>query len=283
MLGLSALRVRREERVSRYIKEKILRGETLHFTLIDPAKLLNLESLESTAEKVARAGTDAFMIGGSLGVSERDVDEAAARLKKFGLPVIAFPGNVNGLSRNVDAVLFMSLLNSEDLYYVVGAQVAGAVVVARYGLEVLPTGYIIVGYGGTAGFVGRARPVPYEKHEVLLAYSLAAYMMGMNYIYLEAGSGAPQPVHRDSVRLVKSVLPEAVLIVGGGIRTPEVAMEIARAGADVVVTGNIVEDNLEKAVEVVRAVKSVKKNAQKQAGLAPKGDAYSHPGAQPVG
>lgn len=259
MLGLSALKVRREGKVSKYIKEKIARGEVLHFTLVDPAKLANLESLESVAEKVAMAGTDAFMVGGSLGVSERDVDEVASRLKKFGLPVIAFPGNVNGLSRNVDAVLFISLLNSEDLYYIVGAQVAGAIVIARYGLEVLPTGYIIVGYGGTAGFVGKARPIPYEKHEVVLAYSLAAYMMGMSYIYLEAGSGAPQPVHRDSVRLVKSVLPEAVLIVGGGIRTPEVAEEIARAGADVIVTGNIVEDNLEKAVEIVKTVKNVRK------------------------
>ncbi|MCS7098809.1 MAG: geranylgeranylglyceryl/heptaprenylglyceryl phosphate synthase [Sulfolobales archaeon] len=253
------LKVRREEKVSKYIKDRVREGRTLHFTLIDPAKLSNINSIERVAEKLVEAGTDCFMIGGSLGVSERDVDEVALRLKKFGLPVIAFPGNISGLSRYVDAVLFMSLLNSEDPYYIIGAQVAGAIVVAKYGIEALPTGYIVVGYGGTAGYVGRARPIPYEKHEIVVAYALAAYMLGMNYIYLEAGSGAPQPIPQESVKLVKSVIPDAILIVGGGIRDPNVAVRLSQVGADVVVTGNIVEDSLEKAVEIVRAIRSIRK------------------------
>ncbi len=256
----ASLRVRREERVSRYIRERIEEGQTLHFTLIDPAKLRDPDSAERIAGELAAAGTDCFMIGGSLGVSERDVDEISIRLKRFGLPLIAFPGNVSGLSRYVDAVLFMSLLNSEDPYYIIGAQVAGAVVVAKYGIEALPTAYIVVGYGGTAGYIGRARPIPYEKHEILVAYSLAAYMLGMNYIYLEAGSGAPRPVPPESVRLVKEVVPGAVLIVGGGIRDPDAASQTARAGADVIVTGNIVEDSLERAVEIARAVKGTRKS-----------------------
>lgn len=256
-----SLRVRREDRVSKYIKDKVREGQTLHFTLIDPAKLPDLSSAEKIADALVAAGTDCFMIGGSLGVSERDVDEIAIKLKKFGIPIIAFPGNISGLSKYVDAVLFMSLLNSEDPYYIVGAQVAGAVVVARYGIEALPTGYIVVGYGGTAGYVGRARPIPYEKHEIVVAYALAAYMLGMNYIYLEAGSGAPKPVPLESVKLVKAAVPDAVLIVGGGIRDPDTATQLAQAGADVIVTGNIVEDSLEKAVSIVRAVKSVRKSS----------------------
>ncbi|MEM1651318.1 MAG: geranylgeranylglyceryl/heptaprenylglyceryl phosphate synthase [Sulfolobales archaeon] len=251
--------MRREDKVSKYIKDRVREGQTLHFTLIDPAKLLDLSSAERIAEALVSAGTDCFMIGGSLGVSERDVDEIATKLKKFGIPIIAFPGNVSGLSRYVDAVLFMSLLNSEDPYYIMGAQVAGAIVVARYGIEALPTGYIVVGYGGTAGYVGRARPIPYEKHEIVVAYALAAYMLGMNYIYLEAGSGAPKPVSPESVKLVKAVVPDAILIVGGGIRDPDTATHLAQAGADVIVTGNIVEDSLEKAVSIVRAVKSIRK------------------------
>lgn len=260
MLGSSApLRVRREERVSSYIRKKISEGETLHFTLVDPAKLSSAEDLDRVSTKLAEAGTDCFMVGGSIGVSESDVDAVALALKRTGLPVIAFPGNVSGVSRYVDAILFMSLLNSEDPYFIIGAQVAGAPLVARYGIEVLPTGYIIIGYGGAAGHMGRARPIPYEKPEIALAYAMAAYMLGMNYIYLEAGSGAPKPVPPELVRMVKRVLPDAVLIVGGGVRTPEVAAELARAGADVVVTGNIVEDDIGRAIEIVKTVKSVKK------------------------
>ncbi|MCX8184248.1 MAG: geranylgeranylglyceryl/heptaprenylglyceryl phosphate synthase [Sulfolobales archaeon] len=253
------LKVRREERVSKYIRDRVGEGRTLHFTLIDPAKLSDIDEVERVAERLAAAGTDCFMIGGSLGVSERDVDEVALRLRKFGLPVIAFPGNISGISKHVDAVLFMSLLNSEDPYYVIGAQVAGAFVVAKYGIEALPTGYIVVGYGGTAGYIGRARPIPYEKHEIVAAYALAAYMLGMNYIYLEAGSGAPQPVPQESVKLVKSVIPNAVLLVGGGIRDPNTAVHLSQVGADVIVTGNIVEDNLEKAIEIIKAVRSIRK------------------------
>lgn len=256
------LRARREDRVSKYIRDRLREGLTLHFTLIDPAKIPSLESAENIAKALVDAGTDCLMIGGSLGVSERDVDEVAIGLKKFGLPLIAFPGNISGLSKYVDAVLFMSLLNSEDPYFIVGAQVAGAVVVAKYGIEALPTGYIIVGHGGTAGYVGKARPVPYEKPELVVAYALAAYMLGMNYIYLEAGSGAPQPVPPESVRLVKAALPSAVIIVGGGIRDPDIATQLARAGADVIVTGNVVEDDLEKAVRIVKAVKTVRKPAR---------------------
>ena len=260
MLGSSApLRVRREERVSSYIRKKISEGETLHFTLVDPAKLSSAEDLDRVSTKLAEAGTDCFMVGGSIGVSESDVDAVALALKRTGLPVIAFPGNVSGVSRYVDAILFMSLLNSEDPYFIIGAQVAGAPLVARYGIEVLPTGYIIIGYGGAAGHMGRARPIPYEKPEIALAYAMAAYMLGMNYIYLEAGSGAPKPVPPELVRMVKRVLPDAVLIVGGGVRTPEVAAELARAGADVVVTGNIVEDDIGRAIEIVKTVKSGKK------------------------
>jgi len=255
----ASLKVRREERVSSYIRRKIGEGETLHFTLVDPAKVSSTEELERVSAKLAEAGTDCFMVGGSIGVSESDVDAVALALKRTGLPVIAFPGNVSGVSRYVDAILFMSLLNSEDPYFIIGAQVAGAPLVARYGIEVLPTGYIIVGYGGAAGHMGRARPIPYEKPEIALAYTLAAYMLGMNYIYLEAGSGAPKPVPPELVRMVKRVLPNVVLIVGGGVRTPEVAVELAKAGADVVVTGNIVEDDLERAIEIVKVVKSLKK------------------------
>ncbi|MEM1813143.1 MAG: geranylgeranylglyceryl/heptaprenylglyceryl phosphate synthase, partial [Sulfolobales archaeon] len=181
-------------KVNEYIESKIKKDELVHLSLIDPAKVYDLKTLSGIAKRLVSAGTDAFLVGGSIGVSESDVDSVVAVLEELDRPVILFPGNVNGLSRTADAVLFMSLLNSDDPYYIIGAQVIGAPIIKKYGLEPLPTAYIVIGYGGTAGFIGKARPLPIEKPEIGVAYALAAEYLGMKYIYLEAGSGSPQPI-----------------------------------------------------------------------------------------
>ncbi|MEM3948612.1 MAG: geranylgeranylglyceryl/heptaprenylglyceryl phosphate synthase, partial [Zestosphaera sp.] len=180
--------------VDSYLRGKVSSGGKIHFTLLDPEKIGDLNNADRLAEAMVSEGTDAFLVGGSIGVSERDVDALVTSLKKWGLPVILFPGNVSGISKHADAILFMSLMNSDDPYFIIGAQVLGAPVVAKYGIEVLPTGYVIVGYGGAAGYVGRARPIPYERPELGVAYVLAARFLGMRYVYLEAGSGAPEPI-----------------------------------------------------------------------------------------
>jgi len=245
---------RREAWVDKHLRSKLRSGEKLHFTLFDPDKT-HVKDVDKVAEVMVAEGTDAFLVGGSIGVSEVDVDLTVQTLKKWGLPVILFPGNVTGISRYADAILFMTLMNSDDPYFIIGAQVLGAPIVARYGLEVLPTAYVIVGYGGAAGFVGKARPIPYEKPELGVAYALAAKFLGQKYIYLEAGSGAPTPVPPKFVEKISKVKEDLVLIVGGGIKTYEQAKEIIEAGADVIVTGTIVEENAEKAKEVLKAIK----------------------------
>ncbi len=244
-------------RVAEYLAEK--RAEApLHFTLIDPDEVSgDPDHAARLVEPMVSAGTDVILVGGSIGVSERLLDEVISSLKRYGLPVVLFPGNVNGLSREADAVLFMSLLNSDDPYYIVGAQVQGAVIVKRYGLEALPTAYLIVGYGGAAGYIGRARPLPLDKPEIAAAYALAAELLGMRYIYLEAGSGAPSPIPSEIIAAVRrAVDTHTMVIVGGGIRSPEAARKAVEAGADVVVTGTIVEEDAEKAASIVRSIKS---------------------------
>ncbi len=245
---------KREAWVDKHLRSKLRSGEKLHFTLFDPDKT-RVEDIDKIAEIMVAEGTDAFLVGGSLGVSETDVDLTVQTLKKWGLPVILFPGNVTGISKYADAILFMTLMNSDDPYFIIGAQVLGAPIVARYGLEVLPTAYIIVGYGGAAGFVGKARPIPYEKPELGVAYALAAKFLGQRYIYLEAGSGAPMPIPPTFVEKISKVKEDVVLIVGGGIKTYDQAKEIVDAGADVVVTGTIVEEKIEKAREILKAIK----------------------------
>jgi len=250
-------------RVRSYIEERLRSYGALHFSLIDPGKVSDLDQVLKLSEELAEAGTDAFLIGGSIAVSESMVDEIAKTLEEVGLPTILFPGNVSGLSKFADAILFMSLLNSEDPYFIIGAQMLAAPLVKKYGLEVLPTAYIIVGYGGAAGHVGRARPIPYEKYEIASAYALAAELIGMEYVYLEAGSGAPRSIPPEMVSSIKEATSSIKLIVGGGIRDVETAIELVRKGADIIVTGTIIEEKPEHATRLVkefkRSVRSIKK------------------------
>jgi phosphoglycerol geranylgeranyltransferase len=150
----------------------------------------------------------------------------------------------------------MSLLNSADPYFIMGAQILGAPLVRKFGLEPLPMGYIIVGEGGTAGVVGKAIPIPNNKPELAAAHALAGQYLGMRFIYLEAGSGAKSPVPADMIRAVKRCV-EVPLIVGGGIRSREQALAAASAGADIIVTGNVVEETgiRRKVSEIIEGIR----------------------------
>lgn len=233
----------------------------LHFTLIDPDKTTP-EEASKLAFMAAEAGSDAILVGGSLGVSQYDTDDVVGAMKDSGLPIILFPGSLANASRKADAVLFLSVLNSDNPYFMGIAQIQGALLALKLGLEPIPTSYIIVGYGGAAGFMSRARPIPYDKPELVAAHSLAGAYLGSSLIYLEAGSGAPQPVPPESVALSRKLLDmggasDVLLTVGGGVRSPETARKLAEAGADIIVTGSLVEESPEKLSGIVKALKSV--------------------------
>ncbi|MCW4015991.1 MAG: geranylgeranylglyceryl/heptaprenylglyceryl phosphate synthase [Candidatus Bathyarchaeota archaeon] len=229
-------------RVEKYLLEKIENDGTIHMTLIDPEKVTT-SSASRIANDAESCGTSAIMVGGSTSVSASHLDKVAKALKSsVEIPVILFPNNITGITRHADAIWFMSLLNSADPYFLMGAQVLGAPIIKKFGLESIPLGYIIVGEGGAVSVVGKAVPIPYSKPELAAAHALAAEYFGMRFVYLEAGSGVGNPVPADMVRTVKAItgLP---LIVGGGIRTGEQVKEIVKAGASIVVTGNVLEEN----------------------------------------
>lgn len=243
-------------KVYNYIANKISKGEKLHFTLIDPEKILNINEVRKTIKNVVDVGTDAILVGGSLQVFSDDVTAIANVIEEFDIPSILFPGNISGISPYADAILFLSLLNSDNVYYIVGAQVAAAPVIRRFRLEVLPTGYIIVGsFNTSVSFMGKARPIPRSKPAIAAAYALAAKYMGMKFVYLEAGSGAKKYVPPEMVLAVKKAVEDTFVIVGGGIREPEVAISLANAGADIIVTGTIVEKDVEKAISIISKLK----------------------------
>lgn len=225
--------------------DKLAKVGSLHFSLLDPDKV-SLERFVKLGKEAEAAGSDAILVGGSYGVSEGMLDEYIEALKaEVKLPVILFPGSVAGISGKADALLFLSVLNSTDPYYIIGAQVQAAVILAKRfrNLETIPMAYIIVGEGGAAGYASYAKPIPYAMEDVAVAYALAAYYLGFRAIYIEAGSGVREPAPPSMVAKVKRAIGDRLLIVGGGIRTPEAAYSIALAGADVVVTGTVLEES----------------------------------------
>jgi phosphoglycerol geranylgeranyltransferase len=244
--------------IEKYLLEKIKVEGSIHLTLIDPEKV-SAQDASVIAENSKNSGTAAIMIGGSTFASQAHLDDVVKAIKSsVKIPTILFPNNVTGISSYADAIWFMSLLNSMDPYFLMGAQILGAPLVKKYGLEPLSMGYIIVGDGGTAGIVGKAISVPYSKPEIAAAHALAGQYLGMRFIYLEGGSGAANPVPPEMIRTVKNTL-EIPLIVGGGIRTKEQALAAASAGADIIVTGNLTEktDAKQRISEIIAAIKGI--------------------------
>jgi phosphoglycerol geranylgeranyltransferase len=227
----------------RFVEEYLnrhLRHGPLHLTLIDPDRQEPKEAAQM-AKAAADAGSHAIMVGGSTPERARVVDKTCKLIKKeSGLPVILFPGGATQVSTHADAIWWMSLLNSRSRDFLVGEQVKGAPVIKKLDLETLPMGYLVVEPGGTVGKVGQADLIRRDDHATAKAYALAAQYFGMRFVYLEAGSGADRPVPPDMIRAVKGVL-DIPLIVGGGLKTAELAHEAIEAGADIIVTGTLVE------------------------------------------
>ena len=228
-------------RVEKLLAQAVAERGAGHLTLIDPDSQSPSEA-GIMALAAAKGGTDGIMVGGSVGAAGVLLHETVREIRELtDLPVILFPSSVAGLCENADAVFFMSLLNSRSPAYIVENQALGAPLVLRYGLEPIPMAYIIIEPGGTVGFVGDARLIPRRKPELAAAYALAAKFMGMRMVYLEAGSGADSPVPSGMVALVKKLLGDVLLIVGGGIHCGAAAAELVAAGADLIVTGTAVE------------------------------------------
>lgn len=217
-----------------------LRHGPLHFTLIDPDRQ-DPKSAGAMAAAAAKAGSHAIMVGGSHAEEAKVFDKCVRAVKKqSGLPVILFPGGATQVSAHADAIWWMSLLNSRSRDFLVGEQVKGAPLVHKLGLECIPMGYIVVEPGGTVGRVGQADLVRRDDIDTAIAYALAAQYFGMRFVYLEAGSGASSPVPPAMIKAVKRAVGIPV-IVGGGLRSAESAHDAIAAGADIIVTGTLVE------------------------------------------
>ena len=212
-----------------------------YLVLIDPDKQ-DVEDAATFAVQADEAGIDAFLVGSSLLMSDQ-LDAVIQRIKELSdVPVIISPGASSHLSRYADAVLFLSLISGRNPDFLIGEHVKAAPIIRKYGIEAIPTGYMLI-EGGTCTsvqFMSATLPIPRDKLDIAVAHAMAAELLGMRMTYLECGSGSPLSVPDEMISAVRaeSSIP---LIVGGGIVDPGAAAAKVRAGADFIVTGNILE------------------------------------------
>ena len=228
-------------KVELFLKSELKKKNALLFILID-SEVSNLEASSKLAKDVEKIGASAILVGGSSATNQIEMAKVVKNIKKdLKIPIILFPGNVTGVVPDADAILFSSLMNSENPYFITQAQALGAPNVLKFGLEPLPTAYLVIGDGTSAWFVGSARGIPFEKPKIAAAYSLAAQFLGMRFVYLEAGSGAKTNVTPEMVKTVRHAF-NGFLIVGGGIKNVKTATSLVKAGADALVIGTFLEN-----------------------------------------
>lgn len=228
-------------KVYNFLVNEINQKGSLYFILIDPDKTnSNLTKLIRTATD---CGVDGFFIGSSVLLSEKFEKCVKIVKQNTDKPVIIFPGSIYQISKFADAILFLSVLTSTNTEYIIGQQMLAAPIILNYGIEPISTAYLLIESGKTtsAVFISQSKPIPRDKPDIALAYALTAQFLGMKLIYFEAGSGADNSVPNELIKYVKNFV-KIPLIVGGGIKNPETALEKSKAGADIIVTGNILED-----------------------------------------
>ncbi len=212
------------------------------FLLLDPDRS-DSGRMIALAESAASCGIDAILAGSSLVTGAAFHDHLAEIKRATTLPVILFPGNSTQISPHADGVLFLSLISGRNPQYLIEEQVRGAPLIREYGLEPIPTGYMLIESGRPTSvqYVSGTMPIPRTKPEIAKVHALAANCLGMKAVYLEAGSGAVESVPYDMTAAVAEYggLP---VIVGGGIKTPREAERQVQSGASFVVVGNRLEE-----------------------------------------
>jgi putative glycerol-1-phosphate prenyltransferase len=212
--------------------------------LVDPDKLTNKE-IENTAKKAQTTGVDYFFVGGSLLINDSLHQSINIIKDNCNLPVIIFPGNNYQLSNDADAILFLSLISGRNPDMLIGMHVIAAPYIKLSGLEAIPTGYMLIDAGKPTSvtYMSNSFPIPSDKKDIAACTAMAGEMLGLKMIYMDAGSGAERSISSEMIRFVKDSLG-IPLMVGGGIKTPELLKEKYKAGADIAVIGTQFENDI---------------------------------------
>lgn len=219
-------------------------GKKLLALLIDPDSVQSSDQVMDVIRKAENASIDYILFGGSLITKTEELDSLKMIKEITNIPVILFPSSPAQIRSEADAILFLSLLSGRNPEYLIGHHVAAAPILKNSSLEILPTGYLLIGCGRptTAEYVSGTHPIPFHKAGIAAATAMAGEMLGLKLIYLDGGSGADKPVSFKMISEVRKSI-DLPLIVGGGIRSGEAATEAFEAGADLIVFGNGAEEN----------------------------------------
>lgn len=208
--------------------------------LIDPDET-GADKLPGLLRSADKAGVSFVLVGGSL--VNNPVDPLISAIRDItALPVILFPGHPGQLSNKADAILLLSLISGRNPEFLIGNHVVSARFLGKSGLEIIPTGYMLVDNGiiSSVEYMSNTRPLPRNKPDLAVSTALAGEMLGLKLIYLEGGSGAPGTIPADIISAVKQNI-KVPLVVGGGIRNGRDLRMVFDAGADIAVVGNSVE------------------------------------------
>ena len=222
--------------------------------LIDPDKV-RLGKISKVLELSVEAGVDYFFIGGSLVVNDM-LDYVLKSMKEMcHIPMILFPGNSHQLSYKADAILFLSLISGRNADLLIGKHVITAPFLKVSPLEIISTGYMLVDGGimTSVQYMSNTSPIPSNKDDIALCTAMAGEMLGLKQIYMDAGSGAKNPISESMIKTVSSAI-NIPLIIGGGISTPEKAAANAKAGADILVVGNAIEKDPQLIRDIAAAI-----------------------------
>lgn len=222
--------------------------------LIDPDKF-NLKKHSASISKL-NSFIDFYLIGGSL-LSASVTEDVLEKLRKLtNLPLVLFPGNAMQVSEKADAILFLQLISGRNPEFLISQHVHAAPLVSRTNLEVIPTSYLLIDGGKRTSveYISQSMPIPDNKTDIAVATALAGKYLGHKIIYLEAGSGAQNPVPCKMVSEVasKTNLP---VIVGGGIKNEKTAISLIEAGANAVVIGSLFESDADAAINIAKKIK----------------------------
>ncbi|AXE19814.1 geranylgeranylglyceryl/heptaprenylglyceryl phosphate synthase [Runella rosea] len=238
------------------LQSNLQNGRKAFAVLLDPDKV-ELASFPFMLAESVRYGVDFFFVGGSL-ITRYASDEIIAAIHRHtNIPAILFPGNSLHIEPSADAILLLSLISGRNPELLIGQHVIAAPLLKKSKLEILPTGYMLIesGRATTVSYISNTTPIPHDKPGVAACTAMAGELLGLQIMYLDAGSGAQKPVSAEMIAAVRQAV-DTPIIVGGGINSVEKAQAALEAGADVVVVGNGIEKNPDLLPEIAQVVRS---------------------------
>ncbi|HCX98848.1 MAG TPA: geranylgeranylglyceryl/heptaprenylglyceryl phosphate synthase [Bacteroidales bacterium] len=220
--------------------------------LVDPDKY-SFHELKGLSQRAQKASVDIILLGGSL--TSTGIEQTLMTIKQHSsIPIVLFPGNALQFTPSADAILLLSLISGRNPDFLIGNHVLVSRALHESGMEVIPTGYILIESGAVTSvqYMSDTLPIPRNKSDIVVATAIAGQQLGLKSIYLEAGSGADLPVPKEIISEVRKFV-DLPIIVGGGLRTPDAARGAREAGANMIVIGNVLEKDAGLLSELVAA------------------------------